>query len=96
MTEAVTAEAHRLVNGDRNESYGHPLDDWTRAGRMIGAILEIPDVPAEKVGLIMQAIKVAREVHQPKRDNRVDGCGYWEGIDMVHAERSRRAADPHP
>ena len=88
--ETVLQEAQRLISGDRNEAYGHPIDDFDRAGRIIGAILGIPDVPAEKIPLIMQAIKISRECHRPKRDNAVDGAGYWGTLEMVHAERERR------
>jgi hypothetical protein len=90
-SESVLAEADRLVSGDRRESYGHPLDDFTRTGRMWGAILGIPDVPPELVGLCMVAVKVGREINQPKRDNRVDGPGYFKCVDLIHAERRRRS-----
>lgn len=88
--ETVLEEAQRLVYGDRNQDYGHPLDDFDRAGRIIGAILGIPDVPAEKLPLIMEAIKISRECNRPKRDNAVDGAGYWGTLEMVHDERERR------
>jgi hypothetical protein len=38
----------------------------------------------------MDLLKVAREAHQPKRDNRVDGPGYWKCLDLILAERERR------
>lgn len=88
--ESVLEEAQRLVHGDRGAAYGHPLDDFGRTGRMWGAILGIPDVPPEAVALCMVAVKLSREVNHPKRDNRVDGPGYWETADMIHAERERR------
>jgi hypothetical protein len=91
VTETVLEEAQRLIYGDRNADYGHPLDDFTRTGRMWGAILGIPDVEAEKVGLCMVAVKISREVNHAKRDNRVDGPGYFGCVDMIHAERKRRA-----
>lgn len=39
MSETILQEAQRLVHGDRQGSYGHPLDDYTRTGTMWGAIL---------------------------------------------------------
>ena len=92
VTETVLEEAQRLIFGDRQHDYGHPLDDFTRTGRMWGAILGIPDVAPELVGLCMVAVKVSREVNHPKRDNRTDGPGYFGCVDMVHEERARRAA----
>lgn len=82
--ETATAEAERLVHGPRGADYGHPADDFARTGRMWGAILDLPDVPAETVGLCLAALKISREVHQPKRDNRVDLAGYAETIQMIH------------
>lgn len=91
VTESVLGEADRLVSGDRQADYGHPLDDFTRTGRIWGAILGIPDVSAEKVGLCMVGVKISREVNHPKRDNRVDGPGYFKCVDMCHDERKRRS-----
>ena len=88
--ETVLQEAQRLVHGDRGQDYGHPLDDFTRTGRIWGAILGIPDVAPELVGLCMVGVKISREVNAPKRDNRVDGPGYFETVDMIHDERARR------
>lgn len=91
VAETILQEAERLVGGDRGEAYGHPLDDFTRTGRIWGAILGIPDVAPELVGLCMDGVKISREVNHPKRDNRVDGPGYWRCVDMIHSERARRA-----
>jgi len=37
-----------------------------------------------------KATKISREVNRPKRDNIVDGAGYFETLDMVKNERFRR------
>jgi hypothetical protein len=92
VLESPALEADRLVHGERQESYGHPLDNFSQTGRMWGALLGIPDVPAELVALMMVAVKLSRETHAPKRDNRVDGHGYLLTYDMVIAERAARAA----
>lgn len=82
--ETAVQEAQRLVHGDRGAAYGHPIDDFTRTGRLWGAILSLPDdVPPELVGLCMAAVKISREVNKPSRDNRVDLAGYAETVDMV-------------
>jgi len=81
--ETVVEEAQRLVHGDRGNNYGHPSEDFGRTGRMWGAILNLPDIPPEKVGLCMAAVKISREVNNPKRDNRVDLAGYAETIEMI-------------
>lgn len=82
--ETVAQEAQRIVHGDRGGAYGHPIDDFSRTGRMWGAILGLPDaVSPELVGLCMAAVKISREVNRPSRDNRVDLAGYALTVDMV-------------
>lgn len=85
----MAAHAASLVSGDRNEDYGHPIDDFTRAGKIWEAVLGIP-VSAEQVALCMVGVKMAREVHRPKADNVADGIGYWLTLSMVREERARR------
>jgi len=80
---SVIEEAIGLVHGARQESYGHPYDDFSRTGRMWGAILGIPDVAPDKVGLCLAAVKISREVNAPKRDNLVDLAGYAETVALI-------------
>ena len=89
QTESAAQEAHRLVHGSRGADYGHPIEDFTRTGKMWGAILGTDPVPPDKVALCMVAVKVSREVNAPKRDNRVDIAGYAETLEMV---RQRQGA----
>ena len=89
--ESALQEAQRLVHGDRGAAYGHPIDDYTRTGRMWGAILGLPDIDPRLCCLMMAAVKISREVNAPKRDNRVDLAGYAECAQMV-AERQGKAA----
>jgi hypothetical protein len=84
--ETILQEAQRLVHGNRGADYGHPIDDYTRTGRMWGAILGIPDVDPRVCCLMMAAMKVSREVNKHKRDNLTDLAGYAECASMV-AER---------
>lgn len=96
-SESVLAEADRLIHGDRRETYGHPIDDYTCTGTIWGALLTRAGwqpgtpVPPELCCLMMDGVKASREAGHPKRDNRVDGPGYWGCADMIHAERERRA-----
>lgn len=88
--ETILQEAQRLVHGDRGAAYGHPIEDYTRTGRMWGAILGIPDIDPRIACLMMGAVKISREVNASKRDNRTDLAGYAECADMVATEQERR------
>lgn len=82
--ESILLEAQRLVHGARGADYGHPAEDFARTGRMWGAILGTADVPPDRVGLCMAAVKISREVNAHKRDNLTDLAGYAETVSMVH------------
>jgi hypothetical protein len=93
VPESVNAEADRLVNGPRQNSYGHPLDDFTKTAKMWTGLLHgklIQPITAEEVGLAMICVKLAREQNAPKRDNLVDAAGYAATVQMVKDERRRR------
>ena len=94
--ETILEEAQRIVYGDRGENYGHPFEDFSRTAKIWSAILEI-EVTPEQVALCMVGLKISREVNRPKRDNIVDGAGYFETLEMVKEERSRRKSmESHP
>lgn len=82
MSESILQEAERLVNGDRQTDYGHPIEDFRRTAQMWSAILGA-DVEPQQVGLCMMAVKISRQCNRPKRDNLVDAAGYAETVDMV-------------
>jgi hypothetical protein len=86
--ESISLEAHRLVRGARQNAYGHPHSDFSRTGRIWGAILGIPDIDPALIGLCMAAVKISREVNAPKRDNLVDLAGYAETIQLVREKES--------
>lgn len=87
---SVLQTAEQLIHNDRNEAYGHPLDDFSRVGRMWAAILDVEEITAEQVALCMVAVKISRQCNKPKLDNIVDGCGYFGTIEMIMNERENR------
>jgi hypothetical protein len=87
--ESILDEAKRIVHGDRGENYGHPFEDFSRTAQIWSAILGT-EVTPENVALCMVGLKISREVNRPKRDNIVDGAGYFETLQMVKDERKRR------
>lgn len=87
--ETICAEADRLVSGERSSDYGHPLDNYTAIAGAAGALELDVSIP-EHAALFMVLTKISREVHRPKRDNRVDMAGYAKVVDLIHEERARR------
>lgn len=98
--ESVLREANSLVHGERRSDYGHPINDFSCAAKMISAFLsrkhgQVITLGAEDIPAIMILVKMSREAHKPKRDNRVDVAGYAETLEMVYHElgRQRRQAE---
>lgn len=89
-TEApsVALEAHHAVYGDRQDDYGHPRADFNRAavlwtGLLQHKLAEGEFITAEDIGRCLIGVKLARDVHAPKRDNRVDMAGYAITLDRL-------------
>lgn len=94
--ENILEEANRLINGNRNDDYGHPYHDFSRSAKMWSAIIGAP-VSASDVALCMMAVKMSREVNKPKRDNIVDIAGYAGCLEKVReyeADLLEKSDDP--
>lgn len=86
--ESIAQEAHRIVVGDRGESYGHPIFDMTRSADMMTALLRNKLRPgarleAEDMGQAMICVKQSRHRNRPKRDNLTDTAGYALTLQMI-------------
>lgn len=94
-TESILQEAHRLTHGPRRADYGHPLDDYTRTAGLVSALLahklKAP-ITADEMALAMCCVKLSRQVHSRKRDNTVDGAGYFWVAQECLDEAARRSA----
>lgn len=88
----VCQEADEIAGqgGDRMRDYGHPLDNHQRIADGWAVLLGRP-VTAKQAALCMMWLKLAREMHSPKRDNMVDLCGYAKCYEMIVDEEKRRA-----
>lgn len=85
--ETILDEAARAVHGPRQETYGHPRDNFARTAEMWSAFLrqrmarlETPqefEFTPEDVAMFMVLLKVARLANTPgHRDTLVDIAGY--------------------
>lgn len=101
MSETILQEAQRLVHGDRQAAYGHPADDFAKTAALWTVVFGSELKPggritAQQVALAMVCVKISRQLNAPKRDNLVDGAGYFATLDMVETEFARRAAIAEP
>jgi len=96
----ILEEANHLIFSDRNEDYGHPLDDFTCTASMWTAYLKHRgllrpgvELRAEDVPMMMISVKQSRYANAPKRDNIVDIAGYAGTIDMCDEKRKKNDLD---
>lgn len=80
IDHSIAGEAINLVTGDRQAQYGHPSRNFQETADLWSVVLGIPVTP-EQVALCMVQVKIARELHNPKRDNLVDAIGYLLAYD---------------
>ena len=83
MEEDILEEALRLTSGDRQNQYGPPDQDFARTAKMWSALKGI-EFEARDVAMFMICLKLSREVHQRKRDNAVDGAGYFRCLHICN------------
>ena len=79
---SILDDAAQLVQGSRNEAYGHPLQDFQRVAVIWSGILNVLVTP-EQVGLCLAGLKLAREAYQHKRDHLIDLAGYADCLQQI-------------
>lgn len=85
MSKSVCQIADELTNVDRINQYGHPKVNMAEIAAMWSIILRTKVSP-EQVALCNIATKLCRQMHQSKRDNLIDICGYAKVADMLTHE----------
>lgn len=78
--QPVLKEAHSIIYGDREKTYGHPSKNLEAIATMWGAYLNslgTINLKAENVCVMMTLLKCARLANDPShRDSVVDGAAY--------------------
>lgn len=83
--------ADKLVNGDRQEAYGHPYSDFTRVSRLKAPIQDSWLDPKLKHALEMIQVKIARLLKTPDHmDSIVDIHGYANTYEMILEKMKER------
>lgn len=73
----ILLEAHALINGQRREQYGDPLEGFSRIAALWNDYLGLREpLTPEDVAIMMILLKIARQRHERKADNLVDIAGY--------------------
>lgn len=71
----ILKEAQKLVDGDRQESYGSPKLCLQRTADILSVLLD-REVNVKEICMFNIAQKLARTVGSEKRDNWIDAAGY--------------------
>jgi hypothetical protein len=84
----VLDEAAELVNGSRAEAYGPPGANHDATAAMFAIYLErrygvTMAFDAQDVCWFNVIQKIARDAHEPRRDNLVDVAGYVENLSRI-------------
>ena len=88
----VLLDAHKIINGERQDQYGNPEDSFGTIAAMWNAYLQVatrkqddgdfyplttPQLTAQHVAVMMALLKVARIAHGAGvKDSYVDGAAY--------------------
>ncbi len=92
---SVLDEAHHVIYGDREKTYGHPAKNldiiatmWEAHLHSRGLLSEDEEgLQAEDVACMMMLLKIARLSNDLNHhDSLVDVCGYAALIDRIHNE----------
>lgn len=66
----------KSILSERQAAYSHPVYNFANIAKMWEVIFGIP-VSTAQVALAFEALKICRELTEPKEDNHLDGIGYW-------------------
>jgi len=83
----ILLEAHKLVNGARQNDYGHPADDYRKVSDIFYTLTGI-DLEVSEAIMFMVAVKLARlrtnlEHDTIHHDSLVDALGYLACLNMA-------------
>lgn len=94
IREHILKTAVDLTCGDRNASYGDPLDNHKDIAALWSAYLDGYPMTPKDVAIMMALVKIARsKMPKPHRDNYIDAAAYLAIAGEIH-ERTTGADAP--
>ena len=91
-SNSILSEAEQLTTRDRNDSYGHPGVQFGKVAAAFNAMTG-HRITGKQAITFMMILKMVRENFNPKRDNRVDLCGYANCLDMTQQAEDQGLLD---
>ena len=94
----ILQEAYKIVNQDRQNTYGHPKDDYTKVTNIFETLTNKKLTLTEAL-LFMVSVKLARlktnlDQGQLHHDTLLDTIGYLTCINMIHQTESTNHDNP--
>ena len=94
----ILQEAYKIVNQDRQNTYGHPKDDYTKVTNIFETLTNKKLTLTEAL-LFMVSVKLARlktnlDQGQLHYDTLLDTIGYLTCINMIHQPESTTNDNP--
>lgn len=82
----ILSEAQSIVDGDRQDHYGDPVENFEAIAEFWSTYLRrrkltVAPLAPKDVAMMMVLLKAAREANVPKHDNILDMAGY---ADLYH------------
>ena len=88
----ILQEAYKIVNQDRQKTYGHPKDDYTKViniyQTLTGKQLTLTEALLFMVSVKLARLKTNLDQGQLHYDTLLDTIGYLTCINMIHQPES--------
>ena len=94
----ILQEAYKIVNQDRQNTYGHPKDDYTKVVNiyqtLTGKQLTLTEALLFMVSVKLARLKTNLDQGQLHYDTLLDTIGYLTCINMIHQPESTTNDNP--
>ena len=96
----ILLQAHQIVNQDRQNTYGHPKDDYTKVinifETLTGKKLTLNDAILFMVSVKLARLRTNLEQGQLHHDTLLDTIGYLTCLNMIHHHTESTNDDTTP